>query len=101
MKFVQILDFETERIDEMEQLLREAGERSSGGTGDGPTHRMLLKDRDTPNRYLAVIEFESYEGAMRNSEAPETTKFAEQLAAMCTRAPRFTNCDLLDSRDLG
>jgi hypothetical protein len=101
MRFVQIVDFETERLDEMEQLLQQAGERMSGGTGDSPIHRMLLKDRDTPNRYLSVIEFESYDGAMRNSEAPETTELAEQLAALCTRAPRFTNCDLLDSSDLG
>ncbi|WP_328870573.1 hypothetical protein OHT76_10950 [Streptomyces sp. NBC_00287] len=99
MKFVQIIDFETERLDEMEQLLEGARERAAGREG-GPTHRTLLKDRDTPGRYLAVIEFESYEEAMRNSEHPDTTKMAEQLGALCTREPRFINCDLLDASDL-
>ncbi|MER6674390.1 hypothetical protein [Streptomyces sp. NPDC000983] len=99
MKFVQIIDFETERLDEMEQLLEEARQRMGDRQG-GPTHRILLKDRDTPGRYLSLIEFESYDEAMRNSEHPDTTKMAEQMGALCTRAPRFTNCDLLDSSDL-
>ncbi|CCK30895.1 hypothetical protein BN159_6516 [Streptomyces davaonensis JCM 4913] len=99
MKFVQIIDFETERLDEMEPLLEEARQRNAGREG-GPTHRILLKDRDTPGRYLSLIEFDSYEEAMRNSEDPETTKMAEQLGALCTREPRFVNCDLLDSSDL-
>jgi hypothetical protein len=99
MKFVQIIDFETERLDEMEQLLEDTRQSLAGQDG-GPSHRILLKDRDTPGRYLAVIEFDSYEEAMRNNERPETAKMAEQLTALCTRAPRFTNCDLLDSREL-
>ncbi|MFE6283905.1 hypothetical protein [Streptomyces sp. NPDC057877] len=99
MKFTQIVDFETERIEEMEQLLEEARQRMAGREG-GPTHRMLLKDRDNPGRYLALIEFESYDEAMRNSDDPETTKLAEQLGALCSREPRYTNCDLLDAREL-
>ncbi|MBD0844544.1 hypothetical protein [Streptomyces sp. TRM68416] len=99
MKFVQIIDFTTERLDEMEQLLEDASRRTAGQEG-GPQHRILLKDRDTPGRYLAVIEFASYEEAMRNNENPETTKLSEQLMALCTQEPRFTNCDLLDARDL-
>ncbi|WAZ20979.1 hypothetical protein STRCI_002132 [Streptomyces cinnabarinus] len=99
MKFVQIIDFETDRFEEMEELLQEARQRNADREG-GPTHRILLKDRDTPGRYLSLIEFDSYEEAMRNSEDPETTKMAEQLGALCSRAPRFTNCDLLDSSDL-
>ncbi|MFD0314275.1 hypothetical protein [Streptomyces flavalbus] len=99
MKFTQIVDFETERLDEIERLLEEARQRSAGREG-GPTHRILLKDRDNPGRYLALIEFESYEEAMRNSESPETNKLAEQLGALCSRPPRYTNCDLLDAREL-
>ncbi|MER8221710.1 hypothetical protein ABTZ58_14190 [Streptomyces sp. NPDC094143] len=99
MKFVQIIDFETERLDEMEQIFEEAGQRSAGRSG-GPTHRMLLKDRDNPNRYLALIEFDSYEEAMRNSEDPETGRMAERLGALCIGDRVYTNCDVLDTRDL-
>ncbi|WP_309094726.1 hypothetical protein [Streptomyces sp.] len=99
MKFVQIIDFETERLDEMEQIFEEAGQRSGGRAG-GPTHRTLLKDRDNPNRYLALIEFDSYEEAMRNSDDPETGRMAERLGALCIGDRVYTNCDVLDTRDL-
>ncbi|MBV1942922.1 hypothetical protein KUF83_41290 [Streptomyces sp. BV286] len=95
MKFVQIIDFETERIDEMGELVQEAEKRSAGRDG-GPTHRMLLQDRNTPNRYLVAIEFESYEEAMRNSNDPETTR----MAALCTRPPQFTDCDVHEMTEI-
>ncbi|MFC9509683.1 hypothetical protein [Streptomyces sp. NPDC057002] len=99
MKFVQIIDFETERLDEMEQVFEEAGQRLAGRTG-GPTHRILLKDRDNPRRYLALIEFDSHEEAMRNSDDPETSRMAEQLGALCVGERVYTNCDLLDASEL-
>ncbi|MER6124690.1 hypothetical protein ABT173_19005 [Streptomyces sp. NPDC001795] len=99
MTFVQIIDFETERIDEMRALVQEADQRLAGRTG-GPTHRLVLKDRNTPNRYLVVIEFESYEDAMRNSSDPETSRMADQLAALCTRPPSFTDCDVQEMTEL-
>ena len=97
MKFVQIIDFETERIDEMRELAHETEQRLAGG--GGPTRRLVLKDRGLPNRFLVVIEFDSYEDAMPNSEDPETTKFAEQMAALCTRPPSFTDCDVQETTD--
>lgn len=36
---------------------------------------------------------------MRNSDDPETTKFAEQMAALCTRPPSFTDCDAQETTD--
>ncbi|MFB7932368.1 MULTISPECIES: hypothetical protein [Streptomyces] len=99
MKFVQIIDFETEHLDEMEQVFEEAGQRFAGRTG-GPTHRILLKDRDNPRRYLALIEFESHEEAMRNSDDPETGRMAEKLGALCIGERVYTNCDLLDASEL-
>ena len=99
MKFVQIIDFESERMEEMRELIEQAAQRNAGRTG-GPTHRLVLEDRNTPNRYLALIEFDSYEDAMRNSNDPETTKIAERLAALCTRPPSFTDCDVREMTEL-
>lgn len=98
MKFVQIIDFETERIDEMRELARGTEQRFAGRDG-GPTRRLVIKDRAQANRYLVVIEFDSHEDAMRNSDDPETTKFAEQMAALCTRPPSFTDCDVQEMTD--
>ncbi|WP_210587540.1 hypothetical protein [Streptomyces sp. GESEQ-35] len=99
MKFVQIIDFETERLEEMEQQLQEFAQRNAD-KGGGPTHRMLLKDRDNPRRYLALIEFESHDEAMRNSDDSETTKLAERLGALCIGERTYTNCDVLDMSEL-
>ncbi|MGW1723856.1 hypothetical protein ACWCQK_13115 [Streptomyces sp. NPDC002306] len=98
MKFVQIVDFETDRIDEMRALAEDADQRLADRDG-GPTHRLVLQDRNQPNRYLVVIEFDSHEEAMSNSDDPETGKFAEQLAGLCTRPPSFTDCDVVESTD--
>jgi heme-degrading monooxygenase HmoA len=98
-KFVQIIDFETERIEEMRQLSEEMDQHFRG-LGGAPTHRLVLKDRSRPNRYLVVIEFDSYEDAMANSSAPETTKFAERMAALCTSPPSFTDCDVQETTGL-
>ncbi|WP_405971452.1 hypothetical protein OG496_16980 [Streptomyces sp. NBC_00988] len=94
-KFVQIVDFETDRFDEMQAVAEEADKRMAGRAG-GPTHRLVLRDRNNPGHVLVVIEFDSYEDAMRNSQEPETGKMAEQMAALCTRPPSFTDCDVLD-----
>ncbi|MCH5673195.1 hypothetical protein [Streptomyces gilvus] len=93
VKFIQIVDFETERIEEMRKLSEEMDERFASRSG-GPTHRLVLRDRNQPNRYLVVIEFNSYEEAMATSNAPETAEFAQRMAALCTRPPAFTDCDL-------
>jgi hypothetical protein len=97
--FVQIIDFETDRIEEMRALAEETNQRLAG-RGDGPTYRMVLKDRNQPNRYLVLIEFDSYEEAMHNSGDPETGKFAQQMAALCTRPPSFTDCDVQEMTQL-
>ena len=94
MKFVQIIDYETEQPDEFKALGEER--RQAAGDADTATRGMVLRDRDNPNRYYVVVEFDSYEDAMRNSELPETQKFAEQAAQLCTRPTRFINCDLID-----
>ena len=98
MTFVQIIDFETDRIDEMKALADEMGTQLAGRE-DGPTRRLILRDRSRPGHYLGVIEFNSYEEAMRNSSDPETSKFAERMAALCTRPPSFTDCDVVDLTD--
>ncbi|NEB78822.1 RNA-binding protein [Streptomyces sp. SID14478] len=98
-KFVQIIDFETRRIDELRDLL-DRFEQQMSGTPGGPTHRLLLQDREQPGRCLAIIEFASYDDAMRNNERPEVTLLSEQLAELCTRPPVFTDCDVEDAREL-
>ncbi|MFG2976933.1 hypothetical protein ACGFYY_28585 [Streptomyces sp. NPDC048331] len=95
MKFAQIIDFETERIDEVRDLLRAYEEQARAQARAGaPTTRTLLHDRVNPRRYLAVVEFASYEEAMANSNAPETGELAARLSALMTRPTVYTDCDV-------
>ncbi|MFI7497091.1 hypothetical protein ACIBVL_01030 [Streptomyces sp. NPDC049687] len=99
-RFVQIISFETDRIDEMRALAEEREQGLGEGT-DGPRRRLVLKDRSRPDRYLVVVEFDSYEEAMRSSDSPETSKFAERMAGLCTTPPAFTDCDVVDTTEFG
>jgi len=93
MKFVQIVEFRTSRIDEMTALGREYEEGGGGGGGTG----MVCADRDDPGRYLVIATFEDYESAMANSEDPRTQELAGKMAELADGPPRFHNLDLVDT----
>ncbi|WP_194904030.1 hypothetical protein [Catenulispora rubra] len=101
MKFMQIIDFETERMDEMTELMRqfEAASRASG-RAEHPTYRTVLRDRANPDRYVVVVEFDSYEEAMANSSHPDTTAFSQKMAGLVSRPPVFTDCDILEQSEI-
>lgn len=89
--FVQIVELKTSRIDEIESLIHER--RASGGPM--PMVRAVLTvDRDRPDHYLSILEFESYEQAMENSNDPETTELAQKVASLCDEPPKFLNLDV-------
>jgi quinol monooxygenase YgiN len=91
-EFVQIIQFSTSRIDEVEALGREmADQRGADSAGRG----MAVADRDHSNQYSVIMEFESYEAAMENSNRPETAEFAAKMAALCDGPPTFHNLDVM------
>lgn len=88
--FVQIVEFKTSRIDEFDSLVDEL--RSGGPM---PMNRATLTaDRDRPGYYLNILEFDSYEEAMANSNRPETTEMAGRMGALCDGPPKFYNLDV-------
>ncbi|MGY2743933.1 hypothetical protein ACQCSU_13740 [Pseudarthrobacter sp. O4] len=92
-RFVQIIEFQSSRIEEIEELGRPS--RTEGSTA--PTFGRILAtaDRDHPGTYFTIVEFESYESAMENSSRPETSDFAAKMAALCDSPPVFRNLDVL------
>ena len=98
MKFAQIIEFTTERIDEFNARLDEWMARTEGHRI--PHRAVLRRDRDTRNRYLLMVEFASYEQAMENSGLPETGEFAAFLAGISDSALTFRNLDVLREEDL-
>jgi quinol monooxygenase YgiN len=91
MGFIQIIEYETDRFDEIKAL----GDANLEGREMPSGFRMTVtRDRDNPSRYLTIVEFPSYEVAMENSAKPETDKFAKAMAALCTSGPKFHNLDV-------
>jgi hypothetical protein len=98
MKFAQIIEFTTGRIDEFNVGLDEWMARTEGHRT--PHRAVLRRDRDAPDRYLLMVEFASYELGMENSGRPETGEFAAFLAGISDGALTFRNLDVLREQDL-
>lgn len=87
MPFIQVIEYKTSRIDELNAALdgwleatKDKGAASCG---------VQTKDRDATNTYVQIVEFPSYEEAMANSNLPETSEFAARLASLCEGPPSF------------
>jgi hypothetical protein len=91
--FLQIVVYSTARFEE----IRAAGKEYGAASPAGPNRVLICASRDTPNRYASIVEFDSYEAAMENSNRPETGEFAARLTAMCDGPPTFYNLDVLES----
>lgn len=93
MGFVQIIELQTGRFDEVEAL-HEAWLADTAGTRT-TTSETILADRDHPGRYLVVVEFPDEAAAARNDALAATGRFAEQLRGLLDEPPVFRNLDLV------
>jgi hypothetical protein len=98
MKFSQIIEFNTSRIDEFNARLDAWMEKSEGHRI--PHRAVLRRDRDAEGVFLLMVEFSSYEVGMENSGRPETGEFAEFLANLSEGPLQFRNLDVLREEDL-
>ena len=93
--FVQIIEFKTSRFDELEAL----AEQYDLNSGDNTARKVTIaEDRDNPGTFYNVVEFDSYESAMKNSQRPEVGQFAEAMQKICDGPPKFYNLDVRFSR---
>lgn len=92
--FVQIMEITTSRIDEV----RAFSERMDKERGSALLARAvtLAADRDSSNHYFYIVEFDSYDEAMRNSNDPETSRYAQEMGGLLDGPPRFYNLDVVD-----
>lgn len=95
--FIQIIDFSTSKIDEIDALIEELGDE----LGDGllAVRSTETEDRDRPGHYMVIVEFESYERAMENSNNPVVSKFSQRFAEFADRPPTFYNLDVRAVRE--
>jgi hypothetical protein len=90
--FVQIMEIKTSRIEELEALVKKMQEDQ----GDSllSTRAVFTADRDRPGYYVNIIEFNSYEEAMKNSNDPVITKMAKDMGTLLDGPPKFYNLDV-------
>ena len=98
MKFTQIIEFTTSRIDEFNGKLNAWIANSEGHRI--PHRAVLRRDRDAESVYLLQVEFGSYEQGMENSSRPETGEFAAFLSEISEGDLKFRNLDVLREDDL-
>jgi hypothetical protein len=98
MRFAQIIEFRTSRVDEFNANLDAWIVRTEGHRI--PHRAALSRDRDAEDQYLLTVEFSSYEQGMENSSRPATAEFAAFLAAISDGPLTFRNLDGLREEDL-
>ncbi len=92
-KFVQILEYQTSKYDEMEKLADKYRAATEGKRT--VAHVMVGKSRDAENRYFTIVEFDSYEAAMKNNDLPETAELAAGMSKLADGPPTFHNLDVV------
>jgi hypothetical protein len=92
MPFIQVIEYRTSRWDEMQALVTQYRKDTKGRSTSGRT--TVCVDRAGPGRYVAIVEFPSYEAAMENSNLPETEELAAAVMALCDEPPVFHNLDV-------
>ena len=96
MKFVQIIEIKTKKMDEIQKLDKEyeaaVGDRATN------TRALICKDRDNADRYFVIVEFPSWEDAQKNNDLPETAAFAEKQAKFVDAPPTFYNLDVIEEQ---
>jgi quinol monooxygenase YgiN len=98
MKFAQIIEFKTSRIDDFHANL---DAWMTATEGHRIPHRALLgRDRDAADRSLLMVEFADHRSGRQNSNRPKTSEFAARLAEMSEEPLTFRSLDVLREEDL-
>jgi steroid delta-isomerase-like uncharacterized protein len=98
MTFVQLIDCRTNRFDDLNRLMDEWVAQTRGKRT--ATHAVVGKDLSDASHLVEIVEFPSYEEAMRNSNLPETERIFREMVALCDGMPTFTDLDVVRDEQL-
>jgi quinol monooxygenase YgiN len=100
--FIQVIEYQTSRLEELEALGREFREQSARAEGVAkPLRGKVTADTDRPGYYLSIIEFESAEAAGEASSRPETQEFFGRMTALMDGPPKFYNLSEVEAWEMG
>ncbi|GAA2741635.1 ester cyclase [Kitasatospora cinereorecta] len=98
MTFVQIVDCKTDQVDALNSLMDTWVEQTKGRRT--AARSIVGTDRENLRHVVEIVEFPSYEEAMRNSDLPETDRVFREMVALCDEPPTFTNLDVVRDEQL-
>ncbi|HEY5856500.1 MAG TPA: hypothetical protein VIW24_21310 [Aldersonia sp.] len=102
MAFIQIIEYQTSRIEELQALGKEFREQSAQATGVAkPLRGKVTADTDRRGYFLSMIEFESAEAAMEASNRPETQEFFGRLSQLMDGPPKVYNLAVVETWEMG
>ena len=97
MGFIQIVEFTTDDYDAVRQI---DDKWVAATEGKRTARRQIVgRDRNNPDRYLAIVFFDSFESAMENSALPETHRFAGQYSGV-TKSVAFHDLDVISDQEV-
>lgn len=96
MAFVQIMEIETDRPDD---VLAAAAAWFEATEGKRTLRRSITcRDRTDANRIVVIAMFDSYESAMENSNLEETQELATRIGEMVRIPVEFRDLDIVEDR---
>ena len=95
-KFVQIIEFETDKLDEMMKADAEYNKATEGRNLAG--HTMVCADKDNPGHYFVIVEFPSSDAADKSNALPETQALSEKMMGL-SKNTKFHNLDVVEEQN--
>ena len=98
MRFTQVIEFKTDRIDDFYTAFDAVIAKTDGTVPHGAT--LVQQDRTAASMYLLTVEFETHELTMANTRRPEAEEFAASLFRLCDAPPTFHDLNVLRDEHL-
>ena len=90
--FIQLIEYETNDIEAVEKALLKFRDEHPGVMTF--TASRITEDRDKPGTYISIVEFPSYEEAMKQSNHPALSEFVHSVGPELMANRRFRNLDV-------
>lgn len=90
--FIQLVEYETNDIEAVEKATLQFRDEHPGVMTS--TTSRITEDRDKPGTYISIVEFASYDDAMKQSNHPALSEFLQSVGPELMTNPRFRNLDV-------
>ena len=90
--FIQLIEYETNDIKAVEESLLKFREEHPGVMTF--TTSRIAEDRDKPGTYISIVEFDSYESAMQQSNNPDLSAYVQKVGPELMTTRSFRNLEV-------